>query len=501
VLTAKKRNRLGIGWSIDQLARRLTQTGFFLLFLYPWLVTIYANLSHQPAPTLTTWLLPWDPLLQGGQALFRNWIVLVVAGPLAILALTLLLGRAFCGWICPLGTSLDFVDWVFAWRRRKGRRSQGKFFSPVKNSRARYYVLVFILAGSILSLKPLSLIDPLVVFQRLITTLSSNSAAIQQPPLKVYLSIISIIFIIFSGLELWQPRFWCRNLCPLGAGLSLVSHFTLLKRKVGSKCNDCTVCRRSCRMNAIPQEPRRTEYGDCTFCLECESACPKAGISFSFSMPVFHLHAKNSRKGSLSVSDVEGKGTKHTSVPRLSRREVLGGAIAGLAGLVVTPLTGLDRKDVLIRPPGALPEEQFLRTCIACQECVRVCPTSGLRPAFLEGGLAAIGTPRLVPRQGGCALNPSCPDLCAQVCPTGALQEIRPDQLKLGLASVDHSLCLAWDQGARCLVCVEACLVKAARIYQGRIVINPQLCTGCGRCECGCPVAGSAIHVYPLPKI
>ena len=182
---------------------------------------------------------------------------------------------------------------------------------------------------------------------------------------------------------------------------------------------------------------------------------------------------------------------------RLSRREVLGGAAAGLAGLAISPLTGLNQTQSLIRPPGAMPETQFLRTCILCQECVRVCPTGGLRPAFLEGGLAAIGTPHLVPRQGGCALNPSCPDLCAQVCPTGALQLIRPDQLKLGLASVDHSLCLAWDQGARCLVCVEACLVKAARVYQGRIVIDPQACTGCGRCECGCPVAGSAIRVIP----
>ena len=139
-----------------------------------------------------------------------------------------------------------------------------------------------------------------------------------------------------------------------------------------------------------------------------------------------------------------------------------------------------------------------MRTCIVCQECVRVCPTGGLKPVFLESGLAGIGTPQLVSRQGACSIKPSCPDLCAKVCPTGALRQIRPEQLKIGLARVDHSLCLAWDQGTRCLVCVEACLNNAAQAYQGRVTVDPQKCTGCGRCESGCPVAGSAIRVYPL---
>jgi ferredoxin-type protein NapG/ferredoxin-type protein NapH len=78
------------------------------------------------------------------------------------------------------------------------------------------------------------------------------------------------------------------------------------------------------------------------------------------------------------------------------------------------------------------------------------------------------------------------------------LRPIQPEQLKIGLARVDHSLCLAWDQGTRCLVCVEACLNNAAQAYQGRVTVDPQKCTGCGRCESGCPVAGSAIRVYPL---
>jgi ferredoxin len=182
---------------------------------------------------------------------------------------------------------------------------------------------------------------------------------------------------------------------------------------------------------------------------------------------------------------------------KLTRRELFDGLAAGAAGLAAVPATQLSPRAGVIRPPGALPEEEFVRTCILCQECVRVCPTGGLKPTFLEAGIAAMGTPRLVPRQGGCALKPSCPQLCAQVCPVGAIRPIVPEQMKIGLAQVDRTLCLAWDQGVKCLVCVEACIWEAAIPFHGRVTVDPLKCVGCGRCENACPVAGSAIHVRP----
>ncbi len=182
----------------------------------------------------------------------------------------------------------------------------------------------------------------------------------------------------------------------------------------------------------------------------------------------------------------------------VSRRQMIGGLAAGAAGVALTPAIALTGQSQVIRPPGALPEDEFVRKCIVCQECVRVCPTGGLRPTLLEAGLAGIGTPQLLPRQGGCSLNPSCPNLCAQVCPVGAIRPTAPEDLKIGLAHVDRAMCLAWDQEVKCLVCVEACLVNAAQFYNGRVTVDPQRCTGCGRCEIGCPVVGSAIHVRPV---
>jgi ferredoxin len=291
--------------------------------------------------------------------------------------------------------------------------------------------------------------------------------------------------------------------CPLGALLGVFSRWSLINRRVSEQCNSCGDCRRLCPMNAIPlKEPHDTDYGDCTLCLECESACDKRGISFGWGA----LSGQRwQREGQVRIAEGTPRLKGHYAPVeggvagiRLSRRQVIGGVAAGGMGLALAPLTQLTARHGVIRPPGALPEEQFIRTCIVCQECVRVCPTGGLRPTFFESGLAGICTPQLIPRQGGCALNPSCPDLCAQVCPVGAIRPIQPDQIKLGLAHVDRSLCLAWDQGVKCIVCVEACLVDAAQFFSGRVTVDPNKCTGCGRCESGCPVAGSAIHVYPL---
>jgi len=96
----------------------------------------------------------------------------------------------------------------------------------------------------------------------------------------------------------------------------------------------------------------------------------------------------------------------------------------------------------VIRPPGALPEEQFLDKCIRCGECIKVCPTNGLQPAFLEAGVESIGTPMLVPRVGYCEYT--CTS-CLKVCPTDAiikLPEAEKKKIKIGTARIDTNRCI-----------------------------------------------------------
>ncbi|MBM4457804.1 MAG: 4Fe-4S binding protein [Chloroflexi bacterium] len=467
----------------DRVARKLVQIGFLALFLYPLLPIVLRRITFQPAPTLLSWLLPWDPLLLFGQLLHRDWSVLVIGAPLLLLALTLIFGRAFCGWVCPIGAVLDLIRPLAFWQKGKRRASA--------NSPLRYYLLIAVLVAGVLSLQALGLLDPLVIFQRTTTALMVNAFALQQRPLAAYLVGVSFLFLGIIALELWQPRFWCRHLCPLGALLSVTSRWSLLNRRVSNACTYCGDCRRVCPMNAIPRrEPHDTDYTQCTFCLVCQSACPNSGISFGFGLLAERAWQR--------VKGRSGRLVKQGVGPRLSRRQFVGGVAAGAAGLALVPVSQLPPRQNVIRPPGALPEDEFVRTCILCQECVRVCPTGGLKPTLAEAGIAAMGTPKLVPRQGGCALNSSCSHLCAQACPVGAIQRIQPAKMKIGLAHVERHLCLAWDQEVKCLVCVEACTWEAALPFHGRVTVDPVKCVGCGRCENACPVAGSAIQVRPV---
>ncbi|KKL46425.1 hypothetical protein LCGC14_2345680 [marine sediment metagenome] len=163
----------------------------------------------------------------------------------------------------------------------------------------------------------------------------------------------------------------------------------------------------------------------------------------------------------------------------------------------------LRAEPLLIRPPGALAEREFLRTCVRCGECMKVCITGGLQPAFLEGGAEGLWTPVLVPRIGYCEYRCT---LCGQVCPTGAIERLPMDKkvkVKIGLAMVDKNRCLPWAHGTPCIVCEEVCPTpeKAVWFHEDlvedrrgrrqtlkRPEVDLKLCIGCGICETLCPV-------------
>jgi ferredoxin len=181
------------------------------------------------------------------------------------------------------------------------------------------------------------------------------------------------------------------------------------------------------------------------------------------------------------------------------------------------------RNPYLIRPPGALAEREFLRTCVRCGGCMKVCITNGLQPSLFEGGLEGIWTPRLIPRVGAC--EQMC-DMCSRVCPTGAIRKFaveEKERIFIGQAFIDRSKCIAWNRGEECLVCDEVCSYKAVYwrpvqdifqkppnkedcefcALQGKLCpfhgegrhdilrrpfVNARKCVGCGLCENRCPV-------------
>jgi ferredoxin len=116
----------------------------------------------------------------------------------------------------------------------------------------------------------------------------------------------------------------------------------------------------------------------------------------------------------------------------------------------------------LIRPPGAIPEPEFLRTCIRYGECLKSCITNTLQPAIFEAGFEGLWTPRHYMRRAGC--EQAC-QICGQVCPYNAI---------------------------------------VFQVVEGRKrpFLDASKCNGCGICEKVCPIAGeSAIVVSSQGEI
>jgi ferredoxin-type protein NapF len=187
----------------------------------------------------------------------------------------------------------------------------------------------------------------------------------------------------------------------------------------------------------------------------------------------------------------------------LSRRYVLGSLIFGFFSALVIKTNPLQTQNGLInnrliRPPGALPEGEFVSVCTGCGQCLKVCPNNALQSTFLEAGLAGLYTPRLVPRVGYC--EEFC-NFCGRVCPTEAIQDLTLEEkrlIQMGIAHIDKTRCIAWDSEKICLVCNEQCSYQAiVGDEKKRPIIKEEKCTGCGICEKKCPVDGeAAIIVY-----
>lgn len=150
-----------------------------------------------------------------------------------------------------------------------------------------------------------------------------------------------------------------------------------------------------------------------------------------------------------------------------------------------------------LRPPGALPPDDFLKRCIRCDKCALVCPYRSIKIASLFDGLRNMGTPYIVAREVPCYLCMKCPPAC----PTGALQSKIKSKfdVRMGTAEINKKDCLAWQE-TLCRSCYQNCPVFDEAIKMDeklRPVVNEKKCTGCGICENVCPVEPAAIIVKP----
>lgn len=145
------------------------------------------------------------------------------------------------------------------------------------------------------------------------------------------------------------------------------------------------------------------------------------------------------------------------------------------------------------RPPGAVNESVFLAGCTRCGDCMKACPVGAIVPAP-ERFRGAGGTPIVDVHVQACVMCEEAP--CISACGPGVLRPGLPR--KMGVAWIQPDACLA-RTGTFCTVCAERCPVPGAvSVCDGKPIINPTACTGCGVCYGVCPAPTNAIVVMPL---
>ena len=157
------------------------------------------------------------------------------------------------------------------------------------------------------------------------------------------------------------------------------------------------------------------------------------------------------------------------------------------------------RNRPLFRPPGALPEVEFLETCHRCGNCVKNCPASAIFPLQTTQPDIA-NTPYIDPEEQPCVI---CDSLaCMYVCPSGALQTVYAEDIKMGLAVFSAETCLR-AQDVACTYCVDTCPIGEDAIHltsEGVVEVIDAGCTGCGVCQYACPTSPKSIVIELLAE-
>jgi len=498
------------GWVI---ARKVTQAIAFMLFF---LAVVFSRQNGLPA-NLADFTIRLSPLTMFSHLLSSRTFLGGSALSLILLLSSLVFGRAWCGWLCPLGTILD----VFQFSKSKNRKQ------PPENLRKlKYGLLLVILISAILGNLTLLIFDPLTIFVRstsltILPVMDKVIFTVEKLLIKIpflaepvfafdawirptlfpaaaasiqYSFLVGFFFIAIILLNLVAERFWCRYLCPLGALLGLPARLALFQRRTKATCSECGLCAKNCPTDTIdPQQNYRSDPSECTMCMNCLQSCQKDSLSFS---PKWQPAPRQTYDPGKRVF-LSSLGISIVSAALFSFNWIKGKA-----------------RNFLLRPPGVIDENAFLSTCIRCGICIKGCPTQALQPDFSQSGLEGVWTPIVLPRNGFCDYG--C-NLCGQNCPVQAIPPLSLEEKRqtiIGHAYIDHNRCLAWGDHTNCIVCEEMCPLpqKAISLDKGQFtlpdgsqvevllpVVDRETCIGCGNCENKCPVQGdAAIRVYTL---
>ena len=417
---------------------RISQLLFLLIFLVLFVATDYRGTDEIPAAVNSFFRA--DPLVLAGYLLAAKSFTLLLLPALLVLILTMVLGRFFCGWLCPLGTLLDLLT------GRIGKRKCPSWLA----GNLKYAILFGLLGAALAGLNLAGILDPIAILLRALTFFAyplvgdaarsgwvglyrvmGDSRDYLAPGYSLFrdyllpfretfyplaTSSVLLLVVIFL-LERYGTRTWCRHLCPLGTLLGLAARISPIRRTPDRVCGDCGICGDIC---PTVDDGKMPDGEECLRCFSCDDACGNDRVRFRFANP-FRLRER----------------------PYLpERRVLLGGIVGGLLFARGLRWKSAEARARLLRPPGVRDEAEFLAKCVRCGECMKVCLRSALYPAAFQAGVEGLYTPVVLPRLGYCEYHCT---LCGQVCPTGAIPNLPKGEKErevIGKAVLDKNHCL-----------------------------------------------------------
>jgi ferredoxin-type protein NapH len=199
----------------------------------------------------------------------------IIVGTVIFVGITVLFGRAFCAWACPIGTVIDAIDTGLEKLKFKPFFTRHNPFAGnmkqnglVRNGSTKFAFLGATLAGSAVFKTPVwCAFCP-------IGTICRGAVAGAEVSIGAELLAIPAV----GGLSLGEKRFWCKYLCPVGGFLTLLSKYNIFikPRMRDAQHRNCGLCTKICPEGINLCEEK--SYARCTKCLECYGKCPSGAV-------------------------------------------------------------------------------------------------------------------------------------------------------------------------------------------------------------------------------
>lgn len=437
-------------------------------------------------------------------------------GFILILALTLLSGRTYCSFLCPLGIGQDLFSRIGGRFKKKFRRyGYKKPFTVL-----RYLLLAITLIVTLIwGMYMVTLLDPYSIYARFMTCFAKPAVLVinnflagilgkfdiytlSNVPVKgfslVTYSIPAAFFILVGVLSFTRGRLYCNMICPVGTLFGLLSKVSLFRIKFDeSACTRCGRCSMRCKSSCIDFLKYDVDISRCVDCFNCIAICQDKALSYGIVKLKKKVHETDENKRKMVLGSL---------LLLFGMTRVANGQLK-TAPRPKKDSTVKETRTLPVCPPGGTTIADFNKYCTACSLCINACPNGVLQPAFRQYGIAGMMQPVMDYHKSFCTYNCT---VCTEICPTSALRPLVLDAKKLtqiGKAKFIKDNCIVKTEKTACGACSESCPTKAVHMipYEGNLLIpetKDDICIGCGHCEFACPtvpykaifVDGNAVH-------